>query len=164
MIVGLLGFSFSFVGIGLAIVALSGGNLTCASYSAFGVAGICFIGTLIAFIYLVIHFKKIQEYVRQIKLYLQQGYKLREAILNVKGSTASLPPGLNKKLSLWQKAVQKWLDCYLPEHASDFQLETVTSTTGWFTYEDLSKDVCNAALLLDSKLVNLREILRDIRR
>jgi hypothetical protein len=164
VIVGLLSFSVSFVGIGLAIAALDGRSLIpCYSYVAFGLATLLFIGALIATILLFRHFAKTKGYIWQTGLYLRQGYILRQAILDVK-TPLSLTPELKEKVSLWHKDVQQWLDCYLSDYAPDFQLETLTSTPSWFTYEDVSKEVCSAALRLESKLANLRGILSDIRR
>lgn len=163
MIVGLLSFSASFVGIGLAIAALDGRSLIpCYSYVAFGLATLFFIGALIATILLFRHFAKTKGYIRQMGLYLRQGYKLRKEILDVQ-TASSLPLELKEKVSLWQKDVQQWLDCYLPDYAPDFQLETLTSTSSWFTYDDVNKEVGSTALLIDSKLANLREILSGIR-
>ncbi len=164
VIVGLLSFSASFVAIGLALSALAK-EWAILDYScvAFIIAVLLFLVAVVAIIVLFRYITKTKGYTRQMGLYLRQGYKLRKEILDVK-TASSLPLELKEKVSLWQKDTQQWLDCYLPDYAPDFQLETLTSTSSWFTYDDVNKEVGSTALLIDSKLANLREILRDIRR
>lgn len=163
VMVGLLGFFASFLGIGLAITALAdkSPSLLCYSYIAFGIAFLLFVVAIIASIFLVRHLNKIRGYIRQIGLYLRRGYILRKKVLDVQGSW---PPEMGEEVTQWEDKVQQWLDNNLPDHAPDFPLETLTSTTSYYYYDHIPKEASTAALKLESRLSNLREILRDVRR
>ena len=163
MIVGLLSFSAAFVGIGLAVAALAkGGAIVFYSYVAFGLATLLFLGAIIATILLVRHFAKTKGYIRQIGLYLREGYILRRVMLDMK-DPSEWTPELGEKVPQWEKNVQQWLDQNLPDHAPDFLLETITSTTSYFFYDNVIEEASSDALRLESRLANLREILREIR-
>ena len=57
-----------------------------------------------------------------------------------------------------------WLDANLPEQAPDFALDVLTNTTSYFTYDTIPDVGSEAALLIEGRVTNLREILREIRR
>ncbi|MFC1916864.1 hypothetical protein ACFLX1_01870 [Chloroflexota bacterium] len=163
VVVGLLSFSASFVGIGLAIAALvKGGALLRYAYGAWTMAIILFIVALIAVILLSRHLAKTKGYIRQTGRFMRQGYKLRQEMLNIKEPSV-FTEELAQRLRQWEEDVQQWLDLNLPDYAPDFNLETITSTTSYYFYDGVTWDVSTATLRLESRLTNLREILRDIR-
>jgi hypothetical protein len=161
VIVGLLSFFTSFVGIGLALTALADRNpsLLFYSYVAFGLAILLFYIALIAIIILVRHFAKTKVYIRQIGEYLKQGRKLRGELLSV-DTIPKWTEELQKKVPQWKAEVQRWLDDNLPDHASQFDLESSITTLNTIGVNSKAGD---AAEHLESRMSNLKEILHDIR-
>ena len=98
VIVGLLCFSASFVGIGLAVTALSKGVITGYSYAAFAVALLFLLGAITATILLIRHFSKIKGYTQQMGLYLREGYTLRQDVLD-KTDPQAMTPELEGKVT-----------------------------------------------------------------
>ena len=160
VVVGLLSFSTSFVGIGLAVRALdTKGTLTASSNGAFGVAAFLFVFGLIVAFLLWRNYSVTKGQVRQIGLFLRQGLKLRRKILEFKGIWKEEDA---EPAEQWEKEIQQWLDDNLPDHAPDFDLETISGTVDAFYYGGLDRDASKVALHLESILGNLREILRDV--
>ena len=160
VLVGLLSFAVSFIAIGLALIAV---KLACYGYWAFVISALLFIVAGIAIISLFRHEAKTKRYIRQIGLYLQQGYTIRQEILMVEVEV-QWTSELKGKEPQWESDVQQWLDHNLPDHAPDFSLDTITSTSSYFFYDEVFRGASSVALRLESRLGNLREILRDIRR
>uniref|UniRef100_A0A6M3LIN7 Uncharacterized protein n=1 Tax=viral metagenome TaxID=1070528 RepID=A0A6M3LIN7_9ZZZZ len=163
MIVVLLSFSASFVGIGLALTALADKNqsLLFYSYVAFGLAILLFCIAIIAIIILCRHFSKTKGYIRQIGIYLKQGRKLRVELLSIRTIT-EWTGEMQMKVPRWKENVQRWLDKNLPEYAPEFDVEgfLVDLDTGEGVIGKASRD----AQHLEGRMSNLREILREIRR
>ena len=124
VIVGLLSFSASFLAIGLALIAL---KLVCYGYGAFAISALLFIVAVIATISLFRHFAKIRGYTRQIDVYLRQGRQIRGELLSV-NKIPDWTEELQNKVPLWKAEVQQWLDDNLPDHATEFDLESFEST------------------------------------
>lgn len=162
MVVGLFSFSMSFFAIGLAIIAIDEGVILWYTYVIFGLAGLLIVFAAVATISLVRHIAKTKGYIRQIGLYLREGYILRKELLAV-DNQSGWSPELAKKMPLWEKTVQQWLERNLPDHAPDFQLETIASTTSYIIYDNVTEEAASDALHLENRLTNLREILRTIR-
>ncbi|MFH1639717.1 MAG: hypothetical protein ABIB93_05330, partial [Chloroflexota bacterium] len=134
-----------------------------ATIGAFIIAALLFLVAVGAAIFLIRYINKNKGYTRQIGLYLRRGYTLRREILDLdKVGIIDNAPG--EKVTQWENDAQQWLDSNLPDYAPDFPLETLTSTTSYFFYDGVSTGVSTAALRLESRLSNLREILRDVRR
>lgn len=158
VIVGIASFAMSFVAIGMALFALKEIRL---SYAAFGVGGILLLLTMCSFFLLVFHYSKLKGYTQQIGEYLSQGRKLRGELLSVR-TIREWTEEMKNKVPEWKAEVQQWLDKNLPEHASGFDVESffVNLDTG----EGVNSNASRAAEHLESRMSNLREILREIRR
>jgi hypothetical protein len=158
VIAGIASFAASFLGIGLALVAL---EHICLSYAAFGAAGLFLLVAAYSFIILQRHYSKTRWYIQQIGAYLGQGRRLRGELLSVH-TIPEWTEELQGKVPHWKAEVQQWLDENLPEHALEFDVEgfLVDLDTG----EGVNSNASRAAQHLEGRMSNLREILRDIRR
>jgi len=158
VIAGIASFAASFMGIGLALVAL--GHI-CLSYAAFGAAGLFLLVAAYSFIILQRHYSKTRRYIQQIGAYLRQGRRLRGELLLVH-TIPEWTKEMQEKVPHWKTEVQQWLGDNLPDHALEFDLE------GFFidldTGEGVNGNASRAAQHLEGRMGNLREILHDIRR
>jgi len=159
VLVGLLSFAVSFIAIGLALIAV---KLVCYGYWAFVISVLLFIIAGIAIISLFRHEAKTKRYIRQIGIYLRQGFCLRKMLLSVKPESEFTEA--EKKANKWEEEVQTWLDDNLPDYAPDFGLETFR---GEMTVPSPNESVLPEARILarrlEGKLGNLRQIKRDFR-
>jgi hypothetical protein len=163
VVVSLFSFSASFIAIGLAIFAVAESNtsvpLTKVSYIAFALAALLFIVALIASIVLFRDLTKTKGYIRQIGEFLRQGRELRGELLLVRREWTEEMQG---KVPQWKANVQQWLHDNLLEYEPGFDVEgfLVNLDTG----EGVNGKASNAAQHLESRMSNLKEILREIRR
>ncbi len=158
VVVGLLGFSVSFLAIGLALIAL---KQVYYGYVAFGIFALLFIFAVIAIFSLFRHFTKTKGYIRQIGEYLRQGRELRRELMSVK-EIPQWTEEMQDKVPQWKAGVQQWLDDNLPDYALEFDVEgfLVDLDTG----DNVNSKASRAAQHLEGRMSNLREILREIRR
>ncbi len=163
VITGLLSFSTSFLGIGIAIGALRADASNPFAIGAFVLAGLIFIVALVLSISLCLHYHRVKAQVACIGKYLRRAYQLRSEILAQANVEISEYEGVGKETHLWEIEVQEWLDENIPEFAPDFGLETISGTTSFFIYDDVNRNASAFALRLETKASNLREILRGIR-
>ena len=159
VVVGMASFAVSFLAIGLALAALPNVSLLWAIVFFI----LCAIFLVMAFRFLVILLheqSKTQGYVRQIGIYIRAGRVVKSELLQVHDQK-EWTEEVQNKVPKWKVEVQHWLDDNLPDYASQFDLEgfiTTLTTTG--VYRQASND----AEQLESRMVNLKEILQDIRR
>jgi hypothetical protein len=156
VLVGLASFAVSFVGIGLALIALERIGL---SYIAFGVAGLLLLVAGYSFKTLLQHYSQTQRYISQIGEYLSQGRKLRGALLSV-DTISKWTEELQVKVPRWEAEVQRWLDDNLPDYAPQFDLESSITTVSTGRAISQAGGVIEH---LESRMSNLKEILHDIR-
>ena len=161
VLVGILGFAGSFAGIGLAIAALFQDTTHPLVLTAFSFAGLLFIVAVMVFCRLLHHYHVAHRYTIQIGRYLKESYGLRDRLLRrdeYLGGGAEIAAA-----ELWEATVQDWLDVNLPDLAPEFALETISGTNDAFLYGHTSEERSRAALRLENRAVNLREILREVR-
>ena len=161
MVIGLLGFSPSFVGIGLAIRALdTEGTLERYANGAFTLAGILLLLALMSALLIGIHYAKTKQRINKVGGFLRTGNRLHSELLIYHGiwDDKNAEPA-----NQWEEKVQQWLENNLPAYAPDFGLLTIGGTTSSFFYDDVPREASEVALRLENRCGNLREILRDIR-
>jgi hypothetical protein len=160
VVIGLLSFALSFVALGLAVAALDpDGKRIWLALLAFIPGGLLMMLSLAALLYLCCCLATSVRQQKEIRSYLRQAYVLRANVLTKEWNQEQADA-----VNGWKNAVQDWLDLKLPDYSSDFALDTIHATNQSTYYGDIDTEASRAALLLEHRTTNLREILRDIRK
>jgi hypothetical protein len=155
-VIGLASFAVSFIAIWLSAATL---GYTEWAGVAFVIAVLLLVVSAICMIILLNHRSKTKKYIQHIRYFLKQGRNLRKELLTIKTVT-EWTDERQGKVPKWKENVQKWLNDNLPDYASDFDLESAFTTLNTV---NMNVEAARAAEHLEARMLNLKEILSDLR-